>query len=287
MRFGQALIFPSICEDMVKPNQKIPLQILQVLSLSVILLDEVHMASAHLEFPHLHNARDLGGHPTRHGAQTRYYSLVRSDSTANLNAEGVQAVWDYGIRTVIDLRYPSELARNPSPFAAPDGLPVPMRYVHCSLLGESWEHWQARQPVYNDSNWYSGYLDVSQPELRDVMQTIARAPVGGVLFHCAAGKDRTGVVAMLLLALAEVEEATIVADYAISAEYLQESFLVYLAQISDPVQRAAALEGHRCEAPFATHTLLHLRQRYGGAEGYLRTIGLRDDDMTPLKQRLV
>src|SRR2546429_1763595 len=71
-----------------------------------------------LHFPNLLNARDLGGYPTVDGAQTSWRSLVRADDLAQLTAEGVRALADYGVETVVDLRWPEEAALYPSPVPA-------------------------------------------------------------------------------------------------------------------------------------------------------------------------
>ena len=244
-----------------------------------------------LYFPAMLNARDLGGYPTADGRRTRWKSLVRSDSPSRLTPEGIQAVRDYGIRTVIDLRFPHELASHPNPFAS---LNHGLRYMNHSLLGESWESWRARpeQPCAPDteldySYWYSAFLDFSQPELRQVMQSIADAPEGDVLYHCAAGKDRTGTVTMLLLSLAGVDAAAIAEDYALSAINLKEEFDQFLSQYDDPAVRAKIIKEQRCEPEFAHHTLMHLNQHYGGTQNYLLTIGLNNQTITRLKARLV
>jgi protein-tyrosine phosphatase len=238
-----------------------------------------------LDFPAMKNARDLGGYPTVDGRVTRWNSLVRADDPSRLTPEGVRKVLDYGIRTVIDLRFEHERTSNPDPFASLDH---DTRYVTCSLLGDSWENWLKRLSARDERcYWYDAYLDASQPEFRQVMQSIAGAPAGGVLFHCMAGKDRTGVVALLLLSLAGVDDAIIAADYALSAANLKAEFELNLSRCTEPATRALAIEEMRCEPEFASNTLQHLKRRYGGAKGYLRTIGLGDGVIDRLRDRLI
>src|SRR5207253_11363723 len=74
-----------------------------------------------LHFPNLLNARDLGGYPTVDGAQTSWRSLVRADDQAQLTAEGVRALADYGVKTVVDLRWPEESALYPSQIGRASG----------------------------------------------------------------------------------------------------------------------------------------------------------------------
>src|SRR3977135_3293639 len=99
----------------------------------------MHNPERLLSFPSLLNARDLGGYPTLDGGQTQWRSLLRSDDLAQLTAEGVQALSEYGVETVVDLRWSEEIALNPSPIRshAPQ-----INYVHVSLLASTPAKWR-------------------------------------------------------------------------------------------------------------------------------------------------
>ncbi len=237
-----------------------------------------------LHFPATFNARDLGGYETANGHQTRLKSFVRSDNLRRLTPEGVQAVLDYGVRTVIDLRWPFELEMDLNPFATQTGA---VQFVPVSLFGDSWETWTERAPNYDEELGYTHILDNFQPEMKRVMQALAHAPEGGVLFHCHAGKDRTGMVAMVLLSLAEVPADIIAADYAISAEYLKPEFEQYLSQFTDPIEREKVVQDQQCPPENALQVLAHLDARYGGAAAYLGEIGLQADEIESLRARLI
>ena len=101
----------------------------------------MHSRAPLLNFPSLLNARDLGGYPTLDGSQTRWRSLVRADDLAQLTPAGVRALADYGIETVVDLRWPEEVAASPSPVAR-DLRQV--RYEQVSLLARTAQEWRAR-----------------------------------------------------------------------------------------------------------------------------------------------
>jgi protein-tyrosine phosphatase len=101
------------------------------------------------------------------------------------------------------------------------------------------------------------------------------------LFHCVAGKDRTGVIAALLLALADVEPEVIAADYAESSARLAAA---YLTRYPD-LQRAEIVEALRCPEE-GVHNMLAYLAQYGGTAGYLRTIGLSDARIDRLRGRL-
>ena len=231
-----------------------------------------------LNFPNLLNARDLGGCATRDGQQTRWQSFVRADELTRLTPQGVQSLLDYGVRTVIDLRWPAETQARPSVFQQAHSL---VNYVHVSMLDESEQTWSARRPPTTKEKWNCVVLDHAQAALRETLRAIAAASDGAILFHCQAGKDRTGILAALLLALAEVTPAVIAHDYTLSTENLREPYLA-----TYPDQREAVLENVRCPPENAYNMLAHLAERYDGAVNYLRTLGLSDQEIERIRERL-
>lgn len=235
-------------------------------------------------FPNLLNARDLGGHLTVDGRQTQMKAFVRSDLPNCLTPDETQALLDYGIRTVIDLRWPQELQRSPNPLAQQvNGLD----YFNLSLLGESYPIWERLEATVQNEHWYQSVLDVAQGEIAQTLRTMAKAPEGGILFHCKMGKDRTGIIAMLLLSLAGVMQQTIVDDYALTAIMLEEEHKRYLSQFSDPEERKAIAQDQLCLPEYAQKTLDHLTIKYGGVNRYLTTIGLSTSEIDSLIERLV
>src|ERR1700730_15283145 len=106
-----------------------------------------------LHFPNLLNARDLGGYPTVDGAHTRWRSVLRADDLSQLTAAGVQALAEYGIETILDLRWPEEAARSPSP--TPAALPR-LRYQRISLLTHTEDEWRLRSRDSAQELWKGG-----------------------------------------------------------------------------------------------------------------------------------
>ncbi len=231
-----------------------------------------------LSFPKLLNARDLGGHPTTDGAHTRWRSLVRADDLAQLTGEGLGALAAFGLESVIDLRWPEEAARDPSPL--PAALPH-VRYQRISLLTRTEDEWRLRSRDVAKELWKCVVLEHVRQELRHVLSAIAAAPEGPLLFHCVAGKDRTGLIAALLLTLADAEPGAIARDYALSSECLREG---YLARYSgrDP---AIILEALRCPEEGA-HNMLGFLAAAGGVRTYLAQIGLAEQEIRQLRARL-
>jgi len=229
-------------------------------------------------FPYLLNVRDLGGYPTVDGAQTRWRSLLRSDDLAQLTPEGVQALEAYGIETVLDLRWVEEIALNPSPIAkqAPR-----IRYVHASLLSGTAAKWRELSQSCEKEMWKCVVLEQVPGELRQVLRVIASAAAGPLLFHCVAGKDRTGVIAALMLTLADVEAEAIASDYAKSTRMLSDAYLKRY-QDADPQD---ILEHVRCPEE-GVHNMLAYLHNQGGIRTYLKKIGLNEMEIARLRARL-
>jgi protein tyrosine/serine phosphatase len=114
-----------------------------------------------------------------------------------------------------------------------------------------------------------------------VLNVIADAAAEPLLFHCVAGKDRTGLVAALLLALADVEPDAIAADYAASTRHLTDAYLLRYPDL----EREEIFEALRCPEE-GVHNMLAYLAQYGGAAGYLRVIGLSDARIARLRARL-
>ena len=236
------------------------------------------MAVRQLQFPQLLNVRDLGGCPTLDGQHTRFRSLVRADDLAQLNDAGLTALTDFGIETVIDLRWPEEAQRYPSPI--PQALPQ-VRYQRLALLTRTEDEWRLRSADATKELWNCVVLEQVREELKEVLAAIAAASPGALLFHCVAGKDRTGLIAALLLALADVMPDVIARDYAASTDSLREGYLTRYAH-KDPAHILAALH---CPEEGA-HNMLKFLAHAGGVRAYLREIGLTREQITRLRARL-
>jgi hypothetical protein len=161
------------------------------------------------------NVRDLGGLRTGDGRKTRWGSIVRSDSPARLTAAGWSALYAYGIRTILTLRTHGMVE---------DELDFTPRYPDIATVQvaieditdkEFLQQWAATN-LWGTPLYYKDALWRWPERHAAAISAIARAGPGGVLFHCIRGNDRTGIIALLLLALAGVTPDDMIADYEIS-----------------------------------------------------------------------
>ena len=170
-----------------------------------------------LKWDGCYNVRDLGGIGLADGRETLWGAAVRADSLHKLSSDGWAALVDHGVRTVIDLR--NDYERAPDVVARPSEVVT----VQLPLDGiEDREFWDpiVSGPQFGTPIYYRGHLERMPERSAAVLRAIARALPGGVAFHCVGGRDRTGQIAILLLALVGVGADQIVADYERSDERL-------------------------------------------------------------------
>lgn len=233
------------------------------------------------------NVRDLGGHPTQDGGVTRYGAAIRADSVRRLTDAGWAALVDYGVKTIVDLRTDEELQADP-----PAELPV--RVVHVETLEEDADVFaqadKASAAAADNSmatqEVYLIFLERFAANFARAIAEVARAPEGGVLVHCAGGKDRTGLVTALLLRLAGVGIEEIAADYALSEERLRPRHEEWLAEAGTEAERERIRRIAATPAEAMIHVLEELERRYGSVEGYLRAGGLSEEDLEQARARL-
>lgn len=232
-----------------------------------------------------HNVRDLGGYPTRDGGFTRWRSMLRGDALHALNQDDIATLMAHGLSTVIDLRNPVEIAREANPFDGFDGV----QYVNIPMFSAlaPVEMMAAEQVGFDMGHRYCLGLDACQATIAEVLTTMANAQEGVVLFHCSAGKDRTGIIAALLLTNADVDDKTIVEDYALTGtisgpliKCLRERALArgVAADLADIVLAS--------EPDSMRRALNHLRAQYGSVDGYLKQIGLDIGVIGKLRDRI-
>ncbi|MFM9373719.1 tyrosine-protein phosphatase [Streptomyces sp. Da 82-17] len=242
--------------------------------------------SRHIPFERLHNFRDLGGYTTPDGHTVRWGRLYRSDSLGKLAADS--ADWErflaLGIGTVVDLRYPWEIdgkGRVPDhPSFAYHNLSIEHRPYDQAGLGPD----VAAGPFLAEK-----YVEVAHDgaeEIRQVLDVIAYGGDEPLVFHCASGKDRTGLVAALVLALLGVPETQIVDDFARTEHATARLVADWSAERAG---RKPAWPDHgRAPADVMRRFLDALTRQYGSVHDYARkALGVDDELIEALHHRLL
>jgi protein-tyrosine phosphatase len=246
-------------------------------------MDELFDPKRHLGLEEAHNVRDLGGYKTRSGGVTQWGRFLRADTMHRLTEADQAALLDYGVRTVVDLRRTDETVAEPDVFAQS----AAVAFHHLNMIGD--EILEVGRvivdPARRIAHDYCGWLDQYQEMMGRILGTLAAGPLVA-LYHCAAGKDRTGVVSALLLGLVGVPEETIVADYSLTARCAIEDYR------KTPTANPAILTWEDYQRDFCPPETMqmvldHLVQSYGGSEGYMRTVGLGEEAIGRLRDSLL
>ena len=235
------------------------------------------------------NVRDLGGLQTASGRSTRHGAVVRADNVRRLSEAGWRAALDYGIRRVVDLRFADESPGEDD--AHPD-----VDVVAVSLFGDhdpgEARAFEARLLAAADigavfAAEYISVLEHAPQRVADAVAAVADAEAGhGVLIHCFAGKDRTGIVTALLLRAVDVRAHEVAADYAASHANLGGLFGPWVARARDDDERETRLRSAHSPAETMEAVLAWLDEA-GGAKAYLTDAGVTEDQLERLERRLV
>jgi protein-tyrosine phosphatase len=234
------------------------------------------------------NVRDLGGHPTEDGRETKFRRIVRADNIRRLSDEGWRSLVDYGIRTVIDLRTEEELDADPPAELPVDVLHVPFMDDDPMMFDEAEKVSVAAPDVATATrDVYLIFIEGSHDKIVRVIEAVVDAPEGGVVVHCAGGKDRTGLTVAFLLRIAGVAIDEIAADYALSEERLRPRHEAWLAETTDEQELERLKRIMQTPAPAMVGVLEELERRYGSIEGFLRAGGASPDIGERVRARLL
>jgi protein-tyrosine phosphatase len=218
--------------------------------------------------------------------------MVRSDNVASLTREGRQAMIDYGVTTVIDLRSEAEVKGSPGPPFSEFQSTSPLSPEGTTLGAPAYRNLplidDATASVLNQAatmpERYVLMLERRQGGMGAIFEAIAAAD-GPVLFHCFAGKDRTGLVAAMMLSIAGVEPEAIGADFAETDLQLADRYEEWLAKAS-PERLESMRDELRCPPEWMLSTLAHVDRKWGGVEGYLEAAGLPSSTIARLQSKL-
>ncbi|MGA5816718.1 tyrosine-protein phosphatase [Kitasatospora sp. NPDC094028] len=243
------------------------------------------MTTRHHTFEKLHNFRDLGGYSAAEGRSVRWGLLYRTDSLGKLagSPADLDRLHALGVRTVIDLRYPWEIAAK-GRIPDFDGLD----YHNLSIEHRPYDQAEISPDVDPWRFLADRFAEVAEDGVKEIRQaldviTFAEGPVA---FHCAAGKDRTGLIAALLLTLLGVSEDDIAADFALT-ERATERFVADWHAAHPGLTLTWPGYGRAPETVIRL-TLADLAARHGSVEAYLTgPLGITRPQITALRTRLL
>jgi protein-tyrosine phosphatase len=238
-----------------------------------------------LAFSAVFNFRDLGGYAAGDGRTVRWRRLFRSDSLSRLTDLDREAFAALGVRTVVDLRRPYEVARDGR---VPEWEGLLWRHIHPDH--PEWDHglWDERAGVARYlADRYAELADIGATGIGVALGVLADAVTAPTVVHCVAGKDRTGVVCALTLALLGVADDDIAADYALTEQAAPR----FTAWLHETYPELAA----RTPPPYFVQTppeamllfLRELRARYGAIRGYAEEAGVTAAQIASLRDHLL
>ena len=244
------------------------------------------------------NVRDLGGLRTIDGGELAGGQLLRADNLQDLTpADVATLIREIGVSTIVDLRSSNELkSEGPAPLDAVEGVrhahhPVlPERGTNTDMIAEALltkaEQDRSRYPDDPVCGHYLGYLEDRPDQVVAALRAIAHSD-GAALVHCAAGKDRTGVVVALALTVAGATPQAVVADYAATAER-SEAIVARLLRSPTYARDVGSkpAEAHRPRAETMTAFLEQMNARYGGVVPWLTDHDFSDEDLRLLQVKL-
>lgn len=225
------------------------------------------------------NIRDLGGYPGSGGLPVQFKRFLRAGTLAYLKSWEIDFLIDYGVKTVIDLRTSNEAANEPSTFAT--------RKDVCSLnipflLGDLTEYPYQYENLDALSDMYIHIFNSNSSMVAEAIRQIANAEEGTVLYNCSAGKDRTGVLSYILLAIAGVSQEDIIANYQITETYYLPLFKKYVPDFDKIPIHYLTSTARNMEL-----TIEFVTNKFGNVENYLLAHGVNIDEIGKVRRRLL
>jgi protein-tyrosine phosphatase len=229
------------------------------------------------------NFRDLGGYATEDGQHTRWRQLFRADGLGELSEADLDVLRQLGIRTVVDLRSGYEVEQSRFNVAA-----HPVAFHHFPFIDKlpDVDEWDRRPGLLGTQ--YKEMLDQATPQIVGALEVLAADEARPAVFHCTAGKDRTGLLSAIVLSLLGVPEDTVVADYALSGEAMERLRAKLMIKYPDGKDVIADIdEVFSADPSNMVNLFAHLRERYGSILGYASKVGVPDDLVVRLRAALL
>jgi protein-tyrosine phosphatase len=236
----------------------------------------------HLPFDLVFNFRDLGGYATTDGATVRWRTVFRADGVHRLSVEDLAPL---GVRTVLDLRTGQELERGRFTHDS-------IGYHHLPILDETWSRESLdddTDPVAFLADRYLDMLATGRDAIARALRILANEEALPLVFHCAAGKDRTGVVAAIVLSVLGVSDDDIADDYSLSRLGMPRFKEWVIATYPEAADAMTAQPPAFLDAPAeAMHLFLErVRGEYGSMHDYVAELGVTDETLNAVRANLL
>jgi protein tyrosine/serine phosphatase len=229
------------------------------------------------------NFRDLGGYPTSDGRRLRWRLLFRSDALHAVSPADVSHLRDaLALSDIVDLRSSFELeSEGRGPLAK-----EPIDFHHTPLFdGDPSVADRSAAATMSLGDRYVGMMEMARPKIIDVVRILANSQ-GGAVYHCAAGKDRTGVISAVLLGALGVPDELIVADYALSGERIDEIIARVMSMKGYEETLHEMPEDTLHAHPESMETVLaRVAETWGSMVDYLQGGGLESTDLERLRSK--
>jgi protein-tyrosine phosphatase len=239
------------------------------------------MATRDLVWDGCVNVRDLGGLPTEDARATRFGAVVRADSIGRLSGAGWEALLRYGVARIVDLRWHEELAADPP-------REVDVEVVHVPVFPDLGDPaWQEAEAGGDRGREYAWLLETGVERFSAAVTAVAEADGGPVVVHCAAGKDRTGLVVALMLRLAGVPLEEVVHDYVLSGLNLAPLIEPWIETAPDERERERRRYVGQTPPGAIEHAVRDVERRHGSVDEYLRSGGTAGRTLDRIRERLL
>lgn len=245
------------------------------------------------------NLRDLGGYKTADGHTVRWGKIYRSSMLAHLTADDYRLLTPLHIGTIADLRANEERAKDVTNWQAGEVTRIETDYsMDYSQFAGMMKEMDAAKAKAMFTTMYPGILQQQTANFRNMFRQLLHDD-DALLFHCSAGKDRTGMAAMLVLTALGVPQETIMQDYLLSNTYYAANIASFSQQHSDGKQDATSAMMSRLppevsavfmgvSPEYLQAAMDSMSAEHGSVMGYLQQeLGLSDDDIATLRSRLL
>lgn len=224
--------------------------------------------------------RDLGGYSTVDGRQTRWGTLYRSASLDALTDDAVGVIRGLGIRSVVDLRTEDE-RQSPQAWNGDGSVRV------LSLPSSNPAGGSLRVGFYDAGALYIAAISDRARDLPAILQLLVTPGALPAVIACSGGKDRTGMVAAVVLGILGVPEATIVDDYALSDEFIIRDPAAYAAALERVTAAGLDPEVLRTRPKTMRRFLAEIAARHGSISAFAEASGVSNDTLTALREALL